>query len=98
MKYSLRSDTTTHYGLGINNYIILESILEKQGIEYDSREGYIEHLKENLPEAQYELNTVDDVEADIILIKRNEKGGQKVIIPNSNEYNEICSELIELSL
>ncbi len=98
MNYSLTSDTTTRYGLGINGYVILESVLEKEGIEYDCREGYIEHLQENLPAAQSELDTVNDIETDIVLIKRNDNGAQEVIIPDTNEYKEICARLIELSM
>jgi hypothetical protein len=96
--YTLRVNSSTKYGLGINSIIILEKALDQIGIEYDSAEGYIEHLEENLPASYEELNTVKSIEEDIVLIKRTESGVQEVIIPHTDEFNEICKKLIELSL
>lgn len=99
-QFELTSDTHSHYGLAINGIIILESVLEKNKVEWDNREGYIEHLTENAENsyAAREKEVVKTLDEMFILISRNSLGAQEMIHPHSAVFSQICEKLISESL
>jgi len=99
--YSLEASKATAWELEINGNIISEDVIEALGIEYDTAQGYLEHLKECTEEGENHSeyikvgSIIDEMGVELILIERNQKGSQVALVNGSDAFNEVCQMLIK---